>query len=694
MMDLTPYKSYIKMLNANLKQVLYEYTQDNEAIIYDMDKFEKIKEIFKGGPMMHDTLVVYRGMRNLYSTQISGLISTSLSDTIARQFMNMNCCLYVITLTPGQYTILPLQEVSEYPHEQEILLPAGNLSIQSIIKKDGEIDKIYCTYIPDNAYIIPTQDINNSITNANLTIDSWVNRLLDLKDKILIVCEEISETCIMTQLRKLNYYNQIPIGAIEKFIQIFLNLSEKILETGHELQSVKNLGITLTLDNYDQWYSLVSSIKTSHLTFDILISKMIEFNLKDLLVDTINSGILSNNIDLIVQYAFTYDYDDIVSALISKNLLQVTSNLLFKAVNKYNVFHVILNNNVDLNYQNENGNTILLSIMDSFMRSQSKIEIIQKLLQRGVDINIPNKKGIDALGYFLVNYDKMQNRDVLIKMLMLNKNPLVYYLMAILQYKNSASIVDTVLDYTPPNYQDINGNSTLLLILQTNISSILKIEIVKHLLDMGADVNLRNKYGINALLYYMFNYCKWQDLTLLQQMLQANNEPIDLYLEWAIEGKVPEPVIDQLLKYKIIDINRQNKRGYTFLMTFLINGYSNPFIHHILDLNPDVNIKSNNWSAISLALKINLDNEVFERMLSYGDINENFKQMLDALPLDQNFEYQYQVLKKIIKYVLKYKSGLDQMYISMLKQYISDFEKKSIQDKNQKKQFRYYLNKL
>ena len=148
------FTDYVLSLPNNLKQILIDYTND-----YDLTKDEEkiIHKIFKKGPRVMKTYTLYRGLGDQYVENIDKFMSATLDLDIAKDFIYKDCCIYVITLTPGDYSVLPLEKISVYPKEMEVLLPPGKLSIQ-MTKIIDDIKTVYCTYIPSNATIINTDD--------------------------------------------------------------------------------------------------------------------------------------------------------------------------------------------------------------------------------------------------------------------------------------------------------------------------------------------------------------------------------------------------------------------------------------------------------------------------------------------------------------------------------------------------------
>ena len=245
---------YVDLLNDNLKKSLQFYTSSeykelnkrirNGTMLNNELKthYDNILDIFDSCPTVKTPITLYRGMTKVYSDfENNGLISTSTSKEKAKTFSKGTCCLYIITLTPGEYGILPLSNISEMPDEMEVLLPPGSLSVQSSIsftENNENMDVIYCTYIPKDALILKSSELNDmnktqlDKIKLNLSIQSWVDRILSsgIKDEIQEFCEGESDlySCIKEQLQTLDFYEDIPKEAIDKFMLLFTNLSDKI----------------------------------------------------------------------------------------------------------------------------------------------------------------------------------------------------------------------------------------------------------------------------------------------------------------------------------------------------------------------------------------------------------------------------------------------------------------------------------
>jgi hypothetical protein len=258
--ELIKFEQYVALLKKEQKDSLYYYTTNdaykiiNEKMrtgqtltLNSKQHMNNIMNAFDGGPTLDTVLTVYRGMNKPYNTleNKGGVISTSLSKQSAKSFKGTSCCLYIITLTPGEYTILPLMSITELPEEEEILLPPGSLSIQKVIPytdptNTENVDIVYCTYIPENAKIINSNKLNNlnnkefDKVKIKLSLESWINRILDsgIKDEITTFCEDDSfsfNECILEQIKTLEFYDDIPKEAIDKCLLLLNNVSEHLI---------------------------------------------------------------------------------------------------------------------------------------------------------------------------------------------------------------------------------------------------------------------------------------------------------------------------------------------------------------------------------------------------------------------------------------------------------------------------------
>lgn len=178
-----PYLRYVDSLDEKTKTVLKWYT-DEDGISEKLNKLlrkrkplpkdyqeyhDTIIKAFNNGPLFEETLTVYRGTDVFVEKEafLEQFVSTSYDPKVSLSFAE-DKYLYIITLTPGNYTILPLENINERDEKEILLPPNGKFSIQRILKDNDPENKfgitvVYMTYIPEKSVII-----GNSMTSSLL----------------------------------------------------------------------------------------------------------------------------------------------------------------------------------------------------------------------------------------------------------------------------------------------------------------------------------------------------------------------------------------------------------------------------------------------------------------------------------------------------------------------------------------------
>lgn len=203
---------------------------------------------------------------------------------------------------------------------------------------------------------------------------------------------------------------------------------------------------------------------------------------------------------------------------------------------------------VDLNYQNEDGQTALMKSIQAFIPTQ-----VEPLLEAGVDVRIQDHKGQDAL------------------MIAVKKN-------------NYAKLVPIILAKNPDlTATDIDGNTALLIALEC-----VDYENMERLIEAGASVNIRNKAGQTPLHFAVQVY----DLKLVNRLISDNLNPREVdqkgnnaihYMAKSVSAdKYEESArgILEVLKSKGVDPDLKNATGDTPLK--VANDRPNPLMAKLL----------------------------------------------------------------------------------------------------------------
>jgi hypothetical protein len=233
---------YVETLDKKQKKSLFEYTSSctvantlvrrgKKLVGKDASIYSEILKIFINGPKVKEPLTVYRGVNEMDAhncKDYSGFISTTMDKGIAKDFSGKTCCFYKILVPPGDYSVLPLKSISEFPEEEEILLAPGSIQITG---KDTD-GSYTCVYI-HNANV-KSFDYSSSDTNRQFrTIDEWVDKLkkdvsqedIDKAGSVFktmnigtdFTLERFGRSMIISTLSNLRYFNDIPEEAMYKY---------------------------------------------------------------------------------------------------------------------------------------------------------------------------------------------------------------------------------------------------------------------------------------------------------------------------------------------------------------------------------------------------------------------------------------------------------------------------------------------
>ena len=187
---LQPQFDFLQYLDKEIKESLYNYTTENgyhaelnimlQKSINIIDPFYKkiyndLIYCFDKAPHLLNAITVYKGSDNPnkftnVDFNLNYFLSTSMDPNEAIKFIEDDTYfLFVITCTPGNYSVLPLENISESLSELEVLLPPkGKFSIQKTVEKNKSVfnvNTIYATYIPEDSVFIKSLVPNKSFWN-------------------------------------------------------------------------------------------------------------------------------------------------------------------------------------------------------------------------------------------------------------------------------------------------------------------------------------------------------------------------------------------------------------------------------------------------------------------------------------------------------------------------------------------------
>ena len=243
-----PFDTYVEGLSSEQRKSLYMYTasctvantlirKGKKLIGANKGYYSNILEIFRNGPNVKTPITVYRGVDENDPNNCknySGFISTSSDKYAAKEFVGQSCCLYEILVPPGDYSILPLISVSEYPQENEILLPPGSIEITG--KKDN--NHYTCVYIHKGNTVSFEYSTGNT-SNEFYSIEEWVKRISKSVTPSIMkkandtfkklntesgdyTIDRYRNSILISVLSDLDYFNDVPEEAISMYLDTLI----------------------------------------------------------------------------------------------------------------------------------------------------------------------------------------------------------------------------------------------------------------------------------------------------------------------------------------------------------------------------------------------------------------------------------------------------------------------------------------
>lgn len=197
------------------------------------------------------------------------------------------------------------------------------------------------------------------------------------------------------------------------------------------------------------------------------------------------------------------------------------------AENQIKKVHYLIENGLDINAADENGNTALMHAVANHAHNN----FISTLIKAGADVNTANQQKDTALWIAIRQQDAPETLKLL------------------LEY------------HANPNAKDRQGETPLWYQLRNEYNNV----ITKILIRSGADVNLPNIVGDTPLWYALYKKISPEIIELLiatQQDTNIRNENGDTPLLYAVKNDYPASIVKALLENGA-DPNLKDRNGYT-----------------------------------------------------------------------------------------------------------------------------------
>lgn len=182
---------YVDSLREDIVEVVRDYTgNEYENINRKLRNSEKLNkkeeaminildQTINGSPSTTGTITVYRGIKfEKFNSNMISYLSTTYDIDIAYTHSNKNCCILKIVVPSGS-KLLPIERISEYSSEKEILLSRYCKLNITDYHYEGDMLFYDVVYLPSVSIEINKNTDKNNVKNS-LSSEEWSERLVKL----------------------------------------------------------------------------------------------------------------------------------------------------------------------------------------------------------------------------------------------------------------------------------------------------------------------------------------------------------------------------------------------------------------------------------------------------------------------------------------------------------------------------------
>ena len=500
--------------------------------------------------------------------------------------------------------------------------------------KEEEKDKIKYYFTIDDKIIVELAEGHAGIFYNNTSTDTNNNEPINIMEKYDIVSLESLYTLYSSNLNIVllyddDFYKPILLNVIEPIFKIDINAIIKYMTKKIINLYFINMFRIMECDDDGREIKLNANIKlllNTVINNDIIITENVLYYALtkvpyiDILKTLIDMCIINENWNLKNMPLLTYAISEkksieIIKLLINKfntvNIVDPDSNrtaLMYTVIpNDYNtvydskntieLINLLIDNKADINLADVNKKTVLMHAL----QNNALPEIIKLLIEKNADINLANAKNASVLMYALkyneLKYDERHEIiELLIELLIDNTNTNIFnmvdkngmnVLMYAIFYQSPLNIIKKIIKKIDNiNMVDIKGDSALMLAIRNVLTVNMDLDIIKLLIDNGANTNLVNNMDISILMQAIMAN-EILEKTGMIELLIKNVDNINIVdkngdnvLMYAFKYKASPEIIKILInKVDNININMVNISGDSVLMFAII------YINVIKDLD-------------------------------------------------------------------------------------------------------------
>ena len=319
-----------------------------------------------------------------------------------------------------------------------------------------------------------------------------------------------------------------------------------------------------------------------------------------------------------------------------------TALMLASQNGHHQIVELLLKEHADINQQNENEWTALM-----IASQNGHHQVVELLLKEHADINTQEKDGWTALMLASQN-GHHQVVELLLKELAdintRNKNGVTALMLA--SENDNHQVVEVLLkEHTNFNQQDENGWTALMIASQNGHHQVVELLLKEH-----ADINTQKEGdGWTALMLASQNGHHQVVELLLKEHSDINTQNINGWTALMVASHNGHHQVVELLLKEHANINRQDENGWTALMIASHNGH-HQVVELLLKEHADINTQEegDGWTALMLASQ-NGHHQVVELLLKeHANINQQDENGWTALMIASHNGH-HQVVELLLK---------------------------------------------
>ena len=602
-------------------------------------------------------------------------IAKELSD-LQKEFHSIIVGIRVFYATSTKHNVVNIARWVEECFDEITDLACNSLTIDSIFNRmKSHYNFLDIELIQDLIATYPIHDatlqsrFKNYVENRSRFIK--LAKVRDLLTKIDVALkQEASEHRCKLILTLSGEWSMQSIDSLYKLIKYFFGDKAKYITFNRSYNGSIIIHFIISSSKIAETLVCMVQAKTQYMhhfgIFQLIINKQIIINRDESVTFCFEKSLLYA-ITNINDYFCGKEYQNMVlffsQLAIDINYQNEEGNTAFMLASEGKHYHVVklllLNKDLNVNIQNNNGMTALMlaschqPLVSEILNIKIPLmfedffgghhQVVELLLSKDPDINIQNNDGWTAL-MSASRYGHHQVVELLLSKdpdINIQNNDGVTALMSACRYGHH-QVVELLLSKDPDNIQDNDGRTALMFASRYGHH-----QVVELLLSKNPNINIQSNTGWTALMLASENGHHQVVELLLNKDPDINIQDNDGWTALMFASQNGHHQVVELLLSKDPDINIQDNDGWTALMFASKNGH-HQVVELLLSKDPDINIQDNDgWTALMFASQ-NEHHQVVELLLSKDpDINIQDTDRVTALMI-ASYNGHHQVVELLL----------------------------------------------